>query len=160
LAVLPAEERRSQRFKRIEVMLDRGAGACHLRDSRIAGMVESAFLHFDAERYRFLCWCIMPNHVHTMIETFPAHPLDQIVHTWKSFTSKQANRILKRKGSFWQAEYHDRFIRDDDHYANVFRYIEGNPVKAGLVEKAEDWRWSSAWKDRKREPVSKGTNST
>lgn len=148
LVTLRAKDRQAEKEKRIAVMLDRGAGECHLRDPRIAEMVENALLYFDAERYRLLCWCIMPNHVHTMIETLNDHQLEQILHSWKSFTSKQANRILKKTGHFWQREYHDRFIRDDDHYANTFRYIEENPVKAGLVGRAEDWRWSSAWKGR------------
>lgn len=148
LATLPADERRAEKEKRIAAFLDRGAGECHMRDPRVADMVENALLYFDAERYRLLCWCVMPNHVHTMIETFPGHPMDQVVHTWKSYTSNQAGRILQRRGRFWQEEYHDRFIRDDDHYANTFRYIEGNPVLAGLVTKAEDWRWSSAWQGR------------
>ena len=129
-------------------MLDRGLGECHLRDPRVAKMVEDALLYFDTERYRLLCWCLMPNHVHTMIETYPDHPLDKITHSWKSYTSKEANEILNRSGKFWQREYHDRFIRDDEHYANTVRHIENNPVKAGLVPKAEDWRWSSAWQGR------------
>ncbi len=146
--MLPAKERQTEKEKRIAAMLDLGVGKCHLRDPRIAKMVEDSLLYFDAERYRLLCWCVMPNHVHTMIEILPAHPLEEVLHSWKSFTSKEANRILKRKGNFWQREYHDRFIRDDDHYAWAFRYIKGNPVKAGLVATAEDWRWSSAWKGR------------
>jgi putative transposase len=44
--------------------LDKGWGACWLRDDRVAGMVEHAFLIFDAERYRLHAWTIMPNHVH------------------------------------------------------------------------------------------------
>ena len=88
----------------------------------------------------------MPNHVHSMIEIFPDQTLDGILHSWKSFTSKEINKILRRRGKLWQEEYHDRFIRDDDHYANTVRYIEENPVKAGLVTQAEDWRWSSAWR--------------
>ena len=149
LAGLSSNKRQTERQKRIDAMLDRGAGECHLRDPRVAETVENALLFFDSQRYNLLCWCIMPNHVHTMIETRPGYPLELVLHSWKSFTSKEANRILDRTGKFWQEEYHDRYIRDDDHYANTFRYIEENPVKAGLVAKADDWRWSSAWKGRR-----------
>ena len=148
LAALPATERQVEREKRIAALLDRGVGKCHLRDPRVAEIVERALLHFDAERYRLLCWCIMPNHVHTMIEVFPDRPLEKVLHSWKSFTSVEANRVLNRKGTFWQREYHDRFIRDVDHYKWARRYIEGNPVKAGLVADPKEWRWSSAWKGR------------
>ena len=148
---LPARERPEQKFNRIAAMLDRGAGACHLRDPRVAERVESSLLYFDTQRYRLLCWCLMPNHVHAMVETMPGHPLDEVLHSWKSFTSTKVNRILGRTGQFWQPEYYDRFIRDDDHYARTLRYIEENPVKARLVAKAEDWRWSSAWQGRRSE---------
>lgn len=149
LAAMPANKRRVEKERRIAAMLDRGFGECHLRDPRVAGVVENALLFFDTERYRLLCWCVMPNHVHTMMETLPQYSLGEVLHSWKSYTSKEVNRILNRRGRFWQTEYHDRFIRDDEHYANTFRYIEENPVKAGLVDNAEDWRWSSAWKGRK-----------
>ncbi|MFH1176120.1 MAG: transposase [Acidobacteriota bacterium] len=149
LATLPVEAHQTEREKRIAAWLDRGAGACHLRDPRVAELVENALLHFDGQRYRLIAWCIMPNHVHAMIETTPGHTLDQVLHSWKSFTAKQANRLLDLTGTFWQAEYHDRFIRDEEHFARAKQYIEHNPVQPGLVASADRWRWSSAWHERK-----------
>jgi REP element-mobilizing transposase RayT len=149
LALLPSERRQTEREKRIAAWLDRGAGECHLRDPRVADRVQKALLHFDGERYRLIAWCLMPNHVHVMIETMSGHPLAEVLHSWKSFTAKEANRLLERTGAFWQTEYHDRFIRDDAHFAKTKRYIEENPVQAGLVGSAEEWRWSSAWKGRR-----------
>ena len=67
------------------------------------------------------------------------------MHSWKSYTSHAANKILQRSGDFWFREYFDRFIRDDRHFARAVNYIEENPVKAGLVRTREAWRWSSAW---------------
>lgn len=107
-------------------------------------MVEDALLHFDGERYRLLAWVIMPNHVHVLAETLPVYRLGDIVHSWKSFTAKEANRILGRMGPLWQEEYFDRFIRDDDHLRETIRYIEQNPVAGGLAAKAEDWPFGSA----------------
>jgi REP element-mobilizing transposase RayT len=49
-----------------------------------------------------------------------------------------------RSGGFWARDYFDRYIRDDAHLAAVVRYVETNPVKAGLVERPEDWPWGSA----------------
>jgi hypothetical protein len=66
----------------------------------------------------------------------------------KSYTAHTANQILGRSGDFWFREYHDRFIRDDRHFRNTVNYIERNPVKAGLVDRPEKWRWSSAWWQR------------
>jgi hypothetical protein len=48
------------------------------------------------------------------------------------------------QGAFWQDDYFDRYIRDEAHYRRVVRYIENNPVKAGLVRTAAEWPWSSA----------------
>jgi REP element-mobilizing transposase RayT len=124
--------------------LDRCIGACHLGDAKIADVVERSMLHFDGERYRLLAWCVMPNHVHALIEPIAGFALADVVGGWKSFTAKQANRLLKRDGSFWRREYFDRYIRDEHHFAIALAYIENNPVKAGLVSEAGDWRWSSA----------------
>jgi len=127
---------------------DAGHGACWLREERIATLVENALLHFDTQRYRLIAWCIMPNHVHGLVETAESWPLAKIVHFWKSYTSHEANRILGRAADFWFREYFDRFIRDDRHFAKAVDYIERNPVKAGLVSTREEWRWSSAWRHR------------
>lgn len=115
-----------------------------MRDERIATVVEDALLYFDGQRYRLLAWCVMPNHVHVVIETFRGQSLSHTVHSWKSFTATQANRILGRTGAFWQREYHDRFMRHDEHLRQTVEYVEYNPVKAGLVRQAEDWCFSSA----------------
>ena len=149
LRTLSDPERQAERERRIAAYLDRGAGACHLRDWRIASLVEAAMLHFDDERYRLLCWCVMPNHVHAVIETSSGHPLADVVHSWKSFTANKANRILQREERFWQREYHDRFIRNEKHFVRAVRYVESNAMSAGLVARAEDWRWCSAWRGRR-----------
>ncbi|HEX2889871.1 REP-associated tyrosine transposase [Vineibacter terrae] len=127
-----------------EAFLDSGYGACWLREPAVAKVVETSLLHFDGTRYRVLAWCIMPNHVHMMIEQMEGHRLGDVVGSWKRFSALQANRILGRQGPFWQTEYFDRFIRDGGHYHAAIAYIENNPVKAGLVEQAAHWLWSSA----------------
>jgi REP element-mobilizing transposase RayT len=86
----------------------------------------------------------MPNHVHVLFSPVSDFSLSQIVQSWKSFTAKEANRILKRTGKFWQADYFDRYVRDQKHFDAALEYIEVNPVKAKLCRSAEDWRWSSA----------------
>jgi putative DNA methylase len=143
---LPASDPREIKLRKLVAGYeDAGHGACWLRDERIAALMEEALLHFDGQRYRLISWCVMPNHVHGLVETREDWPLARIVHSWKSYTAQAANRILRRSGDFWFREYFDRFLRDDRHFANAVRYIELNPVKAGLVERAEKWRWSSAW---------------
>lgn len=124
-------------------VLDANAGLCRLSRPEIAEIVQDTLLHFDAERYRLYSWCIMPNHVHCLVEALSDWTLSKIVHSWKSFTAKAANRILDRTGEFWYREYYDRFIRSSEQFDRVKDYIELNPVKAKLCADKQDWRWSS-----------------
>jgi putative transposase len=124
--------------------LDKGWGACWLRDDRIAEIVEQAFLIFDAERYRLHAWTIMPNHVHVLLSVLPGRPLGDIVSSWKRFTAREANIVLGRAGAFWQVDYWDRFIRNEEHFSATESYIDLNPVKAGLVAEAHLWPRGSA----------------
>ena len=130
--------------RRAEKYLDAGHGECWLHRPDIARLTEDALLHFDVQRYNLLAWCVMPNQVHAMIETREGFSLPAVLHSWKSFTANQANKILQRRGDFWQREYLDRYIRNAEHYAQAVAYIEENPVKAGLVRVKTDWPWSSA----------------
>jgi putative transposase len=130
--------------QRIDDELDGGLGACWLRRPAIAALVQDALFHFDNERYRLLAWCLMPNHVHVVIETLGDHSLSDIVRSWKSFTSRRANVQLRRSGPFWHADYFDRYVRNEEHLARTIEYVEQNPVKAGLSGVATDWFWSSA----------------
>jgi putative transposase len=85
----------TDRVRAVDASLDRGYGRRDLAIPEIARLVQSALLRFDGERYSVIAWCVMPNHVHTLIETRDGHRLDRIVHAWKSFTAKQANHYLK-----------------------------------------------------------------
>ena len=107
-------------------------------------MTERALLHFDEARYRLHAWVVMPNHVHVLITPFEGFTLSTILHSWKSYTAKEANRLLHRNGQFWQEEYFDRYIRTEEHYRRAVEYIESNPVMAGLCKKKEDWPFGSA----------------
>ena len=66
------------------------------------------------------------------------------MHSLKSFTAKEANRLIGRKGDFWQVDYYDRYIRNERHYYRAIEYIEMNPVNAGLCEDRGEWRFGSA----------------
>jgi len=71
--------------------------------------------------------------------------LERLMHSHKSYTAHEANKVLKRSGKFWMDEYYDRYIRNPEHFRNTVAYIENNPVKAGLCAKPSDWSFSSAW---------------
>ncbi|HZX84545.1 MAG TPA: transposase [Reyranella sp.] len=124
--------------------LGAGLGECRLRDVEVAALVQGSLLHFDGQRYRLLAWCTMPNHVHVVVEPMDGHTLSDIVKSWKSFTARQVNAHLGRTGTFWEADYFDRYMRNEDHLMRTIEYVENNPVKAGLVKEATEWPWSSA----------------
>ena len=155
LALRPETERSVQLREKVEDYLDAGYGSCWLSKSDIAQVVQDSLLHFDSKRYLLLAWCIMPNHVHVLIEERVGFPLATVLHGWKSFSAHQANTRLGRTGEFWQREYLDRYVRNAEHYERAVAYIEGNPVKAGLAKVRTDWRWSSA---RFRSPGSAGVS--
>lgn len=126
--------------ERVEAWLDSGHGACWMRRPEVARIVAGALAHFDEQRYRLHAWCVMPNHVHVLVAPFAGHALSAILHSWKSFTAKSANRLLGREGAFWQEEYYDHLIRDEEDYDHAMRYIIENPGRAGLT----GWQWCGA----------------
>lgn len=144
LAGAPRPERERELRRRLEKYLDAGYGACYLRDARIGAIVESALLFFDAQRYQLHAWVVMPNHIHALFTPARGWRLADILSSWKSFTSKEANKVLHRSGQFWKEEYYDRFIRDEGHFSRARDYIEANPVKAALCHAPEDWLFGSA----------------
>jgi REP element-mobilizing transposase RayT len=148
LEAMAEAERLSGRRLRIETALDLGGGSCWLQQPPIARIVEDALLHFDGIRYYLHAWVVMPNHVHALATPIGGHSLSSLAHSWKSFTAKEANRLLSRQGVFWQEEYFDRAMRDARHFQTVVDYIEQNPVNAGLVAHAGAWEFSSAHRAR------------
>ena len=143
---LTRKHARTKLLQRIEKCLDTGLGACHLRDPRIARLVEDALLFFDQKRYELHAWVIMPNHVHVLFTQLARERVEKVLHSWKSFTAKKANRLLQKGGPFWQRESYDRFIRDQGHFLDSLHYIEENPVVAGLCLRKDEWEFSSARK--------------
>jgi putative transposase len=125
-------------------LLDENYGACLLRDARCAEIVQRALLHSDGTRHRLMAWCIMPNHVHVVVEQIAGFALGDIVQVWKSTSAHRINHLLGRRGRLWRREYFDRFMRDEDHLTTTIQYVEANPVEAKLVTNAALWPWSSA----------------
>ena len=88
-------------------------------------------------------WVVMPNHVHILLQ--PRRPLMRVLQSIKSASARQANSILARTGQpFLQDESYDHWVRNPDQEQRIVRYIEGNPVSAGLAATPASWPWSSA----------------
>jgi hypothetical protein len=80
----------------------------------------------------------MPNHVHGVIRPRDGHDLAKLMQSLKSWTAHRANDILGRTGEFWQSEYYDHLVRDDEDLRHQVDYTATNPQRAGL----EPWQWS------------------
>jgi REP element-mobilizing transposase RayT len=136
-------EIRADLERRLDEALDRHHGSSHMRNPAVAEMVARTLTHFEGDRYVLHAWTVMPNHVHAIVEPLGNWPLHAILHSWKSWSSNRAYELLRRQGRFWQREYFDRIIRDDEELGRTIDYVIGNPRAAGLTE----WAWTStAWK--------------
>ena len=165
-------------FARWDSWLDDRPAVRHLEDARLARIVVDALYFFAGQRYDLLAFVVMPSHLHWVLqpleewvrglaedkgtlETCPTSavgyvsnvPVDQsarqrIQHGVNRHTALECNRLRGATGPFWQRESYDHWVRDVDELERIIRYVEANPVKAGLVNASEDWSFSSAH-DRK-----------
>ncbi len=115
-----------------EEWLDQGHGSCLLREPGAARIVANALRHFDSERYLLDSFVVMPNHVHAIAKPLGASALSDILHSWKSYSANEINRVLHQAGTFWMEESFDTIVRDASHLAVCREYVARNPVKAGL----------------------------
>ena len=117
--------------------------------------VIDACFHFHGERAIVRLVTVMPDHVHILLTPLERQanewwPLQDIVHSIKSFTANQINRGRGVSGPFWQQEYFDRIMRDEDEFREKWNYMLMNPVKMGLVEKPGDYPWIRRGEAEKR----------
>ena len=146
----------SLKRRKLEEWLDRGYGECWLGRAGIAQSVEQILLEADGDDYRMQAWVLMPNHVHVVVDIWDV-PLASLINQWKGRSAREANRLLGRRGQFWQQDYFDTLIRDAGHLTRAVRYTDQNPVKAFLAKSAREWQWSSARQRDQYERLPSGT---
>ncbi len=119
-----------------------------LNDKRIASLVLESIKYRDGKVYHLYDFCVMPNHVHVVFKPILGqdgilpYSMTKIMHSLKRYTAREANKILKREGQFWQHESYDHVVINEKELQRIINYVLNNPVKAGLVESWEDWEWS------------------
>lgn len=159
-------------FARMDARLDDKPAVRHFAHESAAECVRDSLFHFSDKRYHLIAYCIMPSHLHWLFTprtswcdevvkmnvkriseakarpaASPPHngtPREIIMHSLKSFTGLQCNRLLGLSEKFWQDESYDHVVRNMDELFRIIEYIEQNPVKARLVSDPLDWKWSSA----------------
>jgi len=134
-------------------------GATFFVTFRLASSLPKEVVLRLKEEYDLLAYCIMPNHVHLVFtvrhdfitsvraearatSTTSRYIMTDILRLIKGATAREANKILNRTGAFWQHESYDRVVRDEKELNRIIGYTINNPVKAGLVKNAEDWKWT------------------
>lgn len=101
--------------------------------------VFDAIRFLDGKKYELHGVVVLNDHVHMIIN--PLDTLSKIMHSIKSFTVHKINKTASRKGKLWQEENFDRVIRDEKEFLEKINYIANNPIKAGLVERHEFYKW-------------------
>ena len=87
-------------------------------------------------------YVIMPSHVHLVLMTDGGRHIDVVMHDFCLGVARDYNLRNKRGGHFWRHRYRSKVIYDDRYALACLRYIDRNPVKAGLVDSPRAWRWS------------------
>ncbi len=127
-------------------------GPFWLKETKIAQLVNDCLHYYDNIRFSLICFCIMPNHVHTVFTPLEKEngmywALSAIMHSIKGYSAREANKILGRTGKFWHKESFDHVVRDEEELNRIVQYVLNNPVKAGLVKKWDEWEWVYCKKD-------------
>lgn len=156
----------SQYFGKFDKLLDNAAnGPTWLKEEKVATIVKDAIHHYDKTTYDLICYTIMSNHVHIVFTPIVGRDLSRpnanennldmnvgvhvqfpivtnILRLIKGRTARECNKVLNRSGAFWQHESYDHVVRNDKELSRIVNYVLNNPVKAGLCEKWEDWKWN------------------
>jgi len=118
--------------------------------------VLDAILHFHSSRYILFAAVVMPDHAHILIEPQPKEwdasgnpvfwPIGDLMHSIKSFTAKEINKLVGRTGSVWEKESFDRLIRSDSDLWEKFEYITTNPQLQELTKECPyPYLWAKGW---------------
>jgi len=129
----------------------------YFNEPEIAEIITNRLKKFDGIYYDLMAYCIMPNHVHFLIdmdiqkhffepdeEVTPDKyfSLQKIMQLIKGGSAREINQVLNKKGTVWLKDYWDHFIRTDKEEENVVNYIKMNPVKAELINDCEEWEFT------------------
>lgn len=131
-------------FLKFEALLDHPTfGDRYLDEQEYATIIKDIIHEYDGKYYQLDAYCVMPNHVHLLIDTsiqidvdgsLPAkyQYLKDIMRRIKSKSAVFINRLRRTQGQLWEEESYDRYIRNTLHHQSVVNYIVQNPIKAGL----------------------------
>ena len=118
-------------------------------DWRIAAIAARAIANRELWRdARLLCWVLMPDHWHALIELGSGTRLGTVLNRLKAVSAREVNCAAGGTGAVWARAYHDRALRGEDDLVAAARYIVANPVRAGLASSVREYPfWDAVWLD-------------
>ncbi len=127
---------------------------------------------YERTAIRILAYCVMPNHWHLLLWPRKNGELSEVMR-WLTVTHTQrwhSHFHTAGTGPIYQGRFKSFPVQSDEHFLTVARYVERNALRAGLTERAQDWRWSSLWRRCQRNkslasilspwPIKRSTNWT
>jgi REP element-mobilizing transposase RayT len=112
-------------------------------------IVLNSLRHFHNQRYELFAVCVMPDHVHLLLQPWPkdndgkanilCRPLSELMHSIKSFSAHKINELESKHGSVWQKEQFDRYVRSDRDLQEKFHYIRRNPWDSAVAKQNQDY---------------------
>jgi putative transposase len=122
------------------------------KDGDYRAFVELIRLACQRIPMRVLAYCIMPNHFHLVLWPRSDRDLGRWMQWLLTAHVRRYHQHYHSNGHIWQGRFKAFPIEQDNHLLAVLRYVERNPLRAGLVEQAEEWRWSSLHRWRPNGP--------
>ncbi len=128
--------------------------------------------YFHNKRYELFAACVMPDHVHFLIQPWPKEnddagnvvfwPLKELLHSIKSYSAHAINKTERERGGVWEKEKFDHYIRSQPDLIEKFEYILRNPWDSGVAKPGEDYTWVWAQEDgrRKESPFPRDARAT
>jgi len=127
---------------------------------RARTIVLNSLRHFHNQRYELFAACVMPDHAHLLLQPWPKDnddngnglfwPLSELMHSLKSFSAHRINELESKRGSVWQKEQFDRYVRSDRDLQEKFHYILRNPWDSGVAKQNQDYPWVWTQDDERR----------
>jgi len=102
-------------------------------------VIVNSIEHFNNQRYKLAAHVVMDDHVHVLLKPCQPYHLQQILHSWKSYTAHYLQQNYNRNGCVWQSESFDRIIRDEQEFNEKLQYILRNPFKRW--PEIQDYTW-------------------
>ena len=115
------------------------------QDARLSSiLIDNPQFYRDRMKFALHGYVIMPDHVHLLLTPRHPHTISDVMRNFKSYTSREARRLLGVAGPLWQSRFYDRAVRDEAQFRSALEYIHLNPVRAGLVEADGAYEFSSS----------------